>query len=549
MPINASNATLVTPENNIEDLEEIKALKLNSIRAGIESNAGMQHASAKKHLVMTGHQQLIQKLQTEALQLIPEVLARRYNAIPVSVTGNTMVVAMADPSDILTIDDFSVQSHKRVVPLKASGKEIQEAIDFSYKGFSEIKKQISSIQESNKAPSDELGPDIAFETPLVQVLKLIIDEAVKARASDIHIEPQEKKLRIRYRIDGTLQDVMSLPTELHMPLISRLKILSELNIADHFHAQDGQFTTETNQRKIEVRVATSPSVNGEVAVLRLLDKSVIALSLIELGMLHENLEKWENLLKVPSGMLLVSGPTGAGKTTTLYASLNSLDKLGRNIVTVEDPAEYRFDDIKQIQVNNQAGITFASGLRTILRLDPDVILIGELRDSETASMAVQAALIGHLVLSSIHANDTIGLIFRLLDLGVEPFIIASSVNGVLAQRMIRRICPSCKQTMAAPPAERLAYEKEMREKRDLFYYGKGCKACAFTGYVGRTGIFEVLTMTDKLRNMIMNGSSPSDIKAEAIKEGLGTMMHDGMQKVRLGITTPTEVLRMTYTAE
>jgi general secretion pathway protein E len=504
----------------------------------------------KKEISSTpGQKQLRQTAQPEAIQLIPEVLARRYNAIPISISGNTMVVAMADPSDILALEAFSVQSKKRIKPVSATNKEIREAIDFSYKGYSEIEKQISNIQSTQSAFDDKLAMDAAANTPLVQALNLIIDEAVKARASDIHIEPQEKRLRIRYRIDGTLQDMMSLPMDIHLPLISRLKILSELNIADHFHAQDGQFSTESKQRKIDVRVATSPTVHGEMAVLRLLDKSTATLGLAELGLLPDSLEKYEKMLKVPYGMLLVSGPTGAGKTTTLYASLNSLDTLGRNVITVEDPAEYRFEDINQIQVNNQAGITFASGLRSILRLDPDVILVGEVRDAETANIAVQAALTGHLMLSSIHANDTTGVLFRLIDLGVEPFLIASAVIGIVAQRMVRRICPDCQQMIEAPLPEQLAYEKEMKEKRTKFLYATGCKTCAYTGYLGRTGIFEILAMTDTLRRMIISGVSPADIREEAVKEGLSTMMHDGMQKVQMGLTTPTEILRTTYSVE
>jgi general secretion pathway protein E len=505
--------------------------------------------AAKKPAEMGGSKQLRQTIQPEAIQLIPEILARRYNAIPISISGNTMVVAMADPSDILALEAFSVQSKKRIKPISATNKEIREAIDFSYKGYSEIEKQISNIQSPQSAFDDKFAMDAAANTPLVQALNLIIDEAVKARASDIHIEPQEKRLRIRYRIDGTLQDMMSLPMDIHLPLISRLKILSELNIVDHFHAQDGQFSTESKQRKIDVRVATSPTVHGEMAVLRLLDKSTATLGLAELGLLPESLEKYEKMLKVPYGMILISGPTGAGKTTTLYASLNSLDTLGRNVITVEDPAEYRFEDINQIQVNNQAGITFASGLRSILRLDPDVILVGEIRDAETANIAVQAALTGHLMLSSIHANDTTGVLFRLIDLGVEPFLIASGVIGIVAQRMVRRICPDCQQLIEAPLAEQLAYEKEMKEKKTKFLYATGCKTCAYTGYLGRTGIYEILAMTDTLRRMIISGVSPADIREEAIKEGLKTMMHDGMQKVQMGLTTPTEILRTTYSVE
>jgi len=543
------DAALSAQARQFVEHQAIKVLELSKTPPIAVPTVEKPSEQSKKMAETGGNKQLRQAAQPEAIQLIPEVLARRYNAIPISVSGNNMVVAMADPSDILALEAFSVQSRKRIKPVVATPKEIREAIDFSYKGYGEIEKQISSIQSSQGVFDEKLALDAASNTPLVQALNLIIDEAVKARASDIHIEPQEKRLRIRYRIDGTLQDMMSLPMDIHLPLISRLKILSELNIADHFHAQDGQFSTEAKQRKIDVRVATSPTVHGEMAVLRLLDKSNATRGLAELGFLPDSLDKYEKMLKIPYGMILVSGPTGAGKTTTLYASLNSLDTLGRNVITVEDPAEYRFEDINQIQVNNQAGITFASGLRSILRLDPDVILVGEVRDAETANIAVQAALTGHLMLSSIHANDTIGVLFRLIDLGVEPFLIASAVIGIVAQRMVRRICPDCQQAIEAPLPEQLAYEKEIKEKKAKFLYATGCKTCAYTGYLGRTGIFEMLAMSDTLRRMIIKGASPADIREEAIKEGLITMMNDGMQKVQKGLTTPTEILRTTYSVE
>jgi general secretion pathway protein E len=271
------------------------------------------------------------------------------------------------------------------------------------------------------------------------------------------------------------------------------------------------------------------------------------LELPELGLLDDGLARYQALLKVPYGMILISGPTGAGKTTTLYASVNSLDKLGRNIVTIEDPAEYRFKDINQIQVNTQAGITFASGLRSILRLDPDVILVGEIRDGETANIAVQAALTGHLVLSSIHASDTTGVLFRMMDLKIEPFLIASSVIGIVAQRMVRRVCPDCSQLIEAPLTEQMAYEREIGEKQTKFLYGTGCKSCAYTGYVGRIGIFEILSMSDAMRMMISNKANSTEIKAQAMKEGLISIMKDGMRKVKAGTTTPSEVLRSAYT--
>jgi general secretion pathway protein E len=286
-----------------------------------------------------------------------------------------------------------------------------------------------------------------------------------------------------------------------------------------------------------------------MAVLRLLDKSRATLDMSQLGFLPESLDRFKKILKIPYGMFLVSGPTGAGKTTTLYAAVNSLDTMSRNIVTIEDPAEYRFQDINQIQVNVQAGITFASGLRSILRLDPDVIMVGEIRDSETANIAVQAALTGHLMLSSIHGNDTTSVLFRLLDLGIEPFLIASAVVGVLAQRMVRRICPYCQHSVEVPTAEQIAYEREIGEKRTKFLYGSGCKACSYTGYLGRTGIFEIMMLSDEIRQMVLDSTPAGHLRKQSIEEGMITMMHDGMLKVKTDITTPAEVLRSAYSPE
>jgi general secretion pathway protein E len=485
--------------------------------------------------------------QPEALQLIPEVVARRYNAIPMTISGRTMEVAMADPTDIFALEAIAAQSRMRIKPVAASAQEVRDAIDFNYKAYGAIEEQISRVSVPGEETDEKLVISAATDTPLVQALNLIIDEAVKARASDIHVEPEEDRVRIRYRIDGTLQDTMSLPINVSRALISRIKILGEMNIADHLRPQDGQFSTVAKGRPIDVRVATAPTVLGETATLRLLDKSLATLGLSELGMLPDSLAKYESMLKVPYGMILISGPTGAGKTTTLYASINSLDTHGRNIITIEDPAEYRFKDINQIQVNPQAGITFASGLRSILRLDPDVILVGEIRDAETANIAVQAALTGHLMLSSIHANDVAGVLSRLLDLKVEPFLIASAVIGVVAQRMVRRVCPDCSRLIEAPLVEQMAYEKEIGEKQTEFLYGTGCKSCAYTGYMGRIGIFEILPVDDTIGMMVCNHASSSAIRERALKDGMVSMMNDGMRKVKEGITTPAEVLRNAYT--
>ena len=491
---------------------------------------------------------LRQTVQADALQLIPEALARRYLAIPVSVKGNTVEIAMADPTNILAIEAFAIQTKKRIKPLAADAAEVRDAIDFNYRGFGLIEEQISRISPADTGrgrPAAVADSD----APIVQALNLLIEEGAKARASDIHIEPEEERTRVRYRIDGVLQDMMSIPPEAHPAMISRIKIMADMNIADRLRPQDGQISTAVDGRHIDIRVATIPTVNGEMAVLRLFDKQSVPLELSKLGFLRESRSQFENLLRVPFGMILLSGPTGAGKTTTLYAAISSLDTMGQNVITIEDPVEYHFKDINQIEVNPQAGITFASGLRSILRLDPDVILVGEVRDAETADIAVQAALTGHLLLTSIHANDSVGVLFRLLDLGIEPFLIASSVIGIISQRMVRKICPDCSREVEATVPEQMAYERETGEKRTKFLYGAGCKTCSYTGYLGRTGIFEILSVSDNIRRMMVDNASVVDLRKETIKGGMVSMMKDGMRKVKMGITTPAEVLRSAYTAE
>jgi general secretion pathway protein E len=512
------------------------------------SAAGEEAKKLIESLVVKPKSSLKLTPQPDALQLIPEVIARRYNAIPLNISNNNLEIAMANPSDIFAIEAIAAISRKRVKPIGADPKDVRAAIDFNYKGYGEIEKQVAFISTPVKGEIDEkLEIDMASYTPLVQALNMIIDEAGKGRASDIHFEPEENRLRIRYRIDGTLHDMMSLPLSIHRAIISRIKILSELNIADSHHPQDGQFTFTTKDRQIDIRVATTPTVYGEMCVMRLLDKTMSVMDLSELGFLPDSLAKYQNMLKVPYGMVVIIGPTGSGKTTTLYASINTIDAQKNNIITIEDPAEYRLKDINQIQVNVQAGLTFASGLRSILRLDPNVIMVGEVRDGETVGIAVQAALTGHLMLTSMHANDTTSALSRLIDLGVEPFMVASSVIGVVSQRMVRRLCSDCQRMMDAAPLEQMVYERETGEKKVRFPYGTGCKTCSYTGYRGRVGVFEILTLSDAMKILVANRAPASEMRTLSIKEGMTTMMHDGMTKVKMGITTPTEVLRAAYT--
>ncbi|MBI2172198.1 MAG: type II/IV secretion system protein [Chloroflexi bacterium] len=489
-------------------------------------------------------------VDAKAVAMVPETVCRKHTAVPVEVADGALVVAMADPSDIQAVDAMAALTKKRIEPVLALRQDIQLAIDASYRLSGEIYQQISQIpilaQGNKLAEEGSTSTDAIAQAPVVRVVDMLIRQGAKDRASDIHIEPQETHLRVRYRIDGILSEVMSLPLSAHAAVLSRIKIMASLNIAERRRPQDGQITFNVDNRELDIRVATSNTVYGEMAVLRILDKTFALYTLPELGFLPDSLEKYRRMLKTPFGMVLISGPTGSGKTTTLYASINQLDNVRSNVITIEDPVEYRFKDINQMQVNVAAGMTFATGLRAIMRLDPNVILVGEIRDSETARIAIQSALTGHLVLSSVHANDSVGVIYRLIDLGVEPFLGATAIIGIVAQRMVRRVCPNCAYLTTVSAEEQLAYEKEMEEQRSQFVYGAGCNSCAHTGYLGRTGIYEVMVISEALRRLILRGASSDDIRAQALREGLITLWHDGMTKVRTGITTPYEVIRNVF---
>jgi len=486
-----------------------------------------------------------QPVEPAALRLVPEKIARKHTLIPLDILGDRLIVVMANPENIQAIQDISMQTKMTIEPAVGVPEHIREAIDLNYRVSGEIQKQVGQM-----APAQETAEatvvSTSAETPIARTVDLLIAQAAKDRASDIHIEPEEDLLRIRYRIDGILHDAVSLPLSVHNQMVSRLKIMAEMNIAERRRPQDGQISVKLGGKDIDIRVATAETVHGEMMVLRILDKSLSVFPLSQLGFLPESLEKYRRMLKSPFGMVLVSGPTGSGKTTTLYASVNQLDFGENNIITIEDPVEYRFTGINQMQVNPRAGITFASGLRASMRLDPDIILVGEIRDADTARTAVQAALTGHLVLSSVHANDTVGVLFRLIDLGVEPYLISTALVGVVAQRMVRRVCPHCRVLLQASPEEQAAYEQEMGERWTNFYYGTGCNFCANTGFLGRTGVFETLIISEQIRRMLTTGAVGDDIRAQAVKEGLVSMKRDGMLKARDGITTPGEVMRHVF---
>jgi general secretion pathway protein E len=485
------------------------------------------------------------KVQPDALRLIPEDMARKHTLIPLDVVGDSLIVVMADPEDIRTIEDIKAQARMRIEVALGTPSEIKQAINLNYRSRGEIDKQVSQFAPPPKEKV-KVTSELIARTPVAQSLDLLIAQAVRDRASDVHLEPQENRLRIRYRIDGILHDMFSLPLTGHAPLVSRVKILAGMNIAEQRRPQDGQFSFEVEGREIDIRTATMETAYGERVTLRILDKSLSLFTLPELGLLADALKKYRAALNSPFGMILVGGPTGSGKTTTLYASINQLDANERNILTIEEPIEYRFMDINQTQVNPKAGITFATGLRAIMRHDPDIILVGEIRDKDTATIAVQAALTGHLVLSSIHANDAVSVLFRLIDLGVEPYLISSTLVGIVAQRMVRRICTHCRTPSQPSVEEQIAYEEEMKESPDTLYSGAGCNLCANTGYRGRTGLFELLVMSEKIRRMLLSNASAGDIKTEALQGGMTTMKRDGMLKVKGGITSVSEVLRSVF---
>ena len=484
-------------------------------------------------------------VQPDALSLIPEDMARKHTLIPLDVVGDSLVVVMTDPEDIYTIKDLKAQSGMEIEVALGIPSDIERAIDLNYRSSAEIEKQVgksvSPVLEEDKASSD-----IIAKTPIAESLDLIIEQAIRDRASDVHIEPHENRLRIRYRIDGILHDMNYLPLSAHAELVSRVKVLAEMNIAQQRLPQDGQFSIRIGDRDVDIRAATAETAYGERVTLRILDKLLSIFTLPELGFLPDALKKYRAMLNSPFGMILVGGPTGSGKTTTLYTSINQLDQNERNILTIEDPIEYRFMDIGQTQVNPKAGVTFASGLRALMRHDPDVILVGEIRDKDTATTAVQAAVTGHLVLSSIHANDAVGVLLRLMNLCGEPSLISSTLVGIVAQRMVRRICSHCQALSQPSVEEQTIYEEEMKQQPPKFYVGTGCNLCTNTGYRGRTALFELLPISEEIRNMLLSNASAGEIKAQALKEGMVSMKHDGMLKVKGGITSMSEVLRSVF---
>jgi type IV pilus assembly protein PilB len=504
-------------------------------------------------------------IDEKIVKMIPEEMARRHTLIPLFKIGETITVATANPLNIHALDEVRNKVKSNVEIAVSTEVEIRKAIDLHYGATNTvIENTLQQILKGGAAgpslgPADyrkthdlvvkELQPGMVDDAPAARMFDLIMIQAIRDRASDIHLEPDEKALGVRFRIDGFLYESLTLPKQIHPSLTSRIKILAEMDIAETRLPQDGNFNVKMEKRSFEIRVSTFPTIYGENVVLRVLDQTSPLFKLEDMGFSEEMLDLCKQLIRRPNGIILVTGPTGSGKTTTLYAFLNLINSKEKNIITVEDPVEYRLSLIRQTQVNPKAGITFATGLRSILRQDPDVIMIGEIRDRETAEIAHQAALTGHLVLSTLHTNDAPEAISRLMDIGVEPYLISSSVIGVLAQRLVRTICPNCKTSYQADTnALGELGEKIQKSKESLsLYRGKGCKNCKQSGYFGRTGIFELLTVNEKIKQLIAEKASTQVIREAAKKiTGMVSLREDGLRKVLKGITTLEEVDRVIY---
>jgi type IV pilus assembly protein PilB len=484
-----------------------------------------------------------------ATELLPEASARSLVAIPLSVQEEHVLVAVAEPGPQV-LDTLGQLLARPVVLAMAAPSDILRAIGNSYRAISAVSAQVEAFEVRDSMRKDSARTDAAVasdDAPVVQVVLLIITQGLRDRASDIHIEPQNERVRIRYRIDGALHDVLTLPGSMGPAVVSRIKILGGMNIVERRRPQDGQIGMEVEGRALDIRVSTTATIWGEKVVMRLLDKSRPLFHLAELGMPPELAASYSALLRSPYGMVVCAGPTGSGKTTTLYGSLGEINFPDRNIMTIEDPVEYIFPSINQIQINEQAGVTFAGGLKSILRQDPDVILVGEIRDVETARIAVQSALTGHFVLSSLHATDSVSALHRLLDMGIETFLVASSVTALVAQRLVRRTCTYCRARYQ-PPAEELAFLELMggRSPVDGFVHGLGCNFCAQTGYLERIGVYELLTVTDPIRELILDRASHEELRKVAVSEGMRTLQQEAVRLVESEVTTISEVLRSIY---
>ncbi len=498
---------------------------------------------------------LIEAAGYPEMPILEERVSARFlrdsRALPLTEDEHELALAMADPTDTYTMNAFEMVTGRKVRPLVAIPSELDAALERLYgAGKSALGQILGDVEQRDDIGFDadiQQLKDLASEAPVIRLVSLIITNALEMRASDIHFEPFENRLIVRYRIDGVLHEVESPPRRLSAAVISRIKIMAMLDIAERRLPQDGRIRLRVQGKEIDLRVSTVPTMHGESVVMRILDKGGVALDFKRLGFEDDTLKGFLDVLMEPHGILLVTGPTGSGKTTTLYTALDRLNKPDVKILTVEDPVEYQMPGINQIQVKPQIDLTFANALRSIVRQDPDVIMIGEIRDLETAQIAVQSALTGHLVLSTVHTNDAASTVNRLLDMGVEDYLLTSTVIGILAQRLVRTLCPDCKEAYTALPevVDELGLRKFSSKSEVTLYHAKGCKECGTTGFIGRVSIMEMLPMSDHLRTQVMRHATSTELRAEAIKEGMVTMYEDGMKKAMKGVTTFEEVLRVT----
>jgi len=495
-------------------------------------------------------------IDVELIKYVPEQLIRKYRVIPVRRQDNKITVAMSDPSNIVAIDDLRLILGCEIEPIKAGEGEIEELIQKHFgfpkidKAFEEFDMQVGPADEAETLTLEE--ESVVDEAPIVRLVNSILVQSIAMGASDIHIEPQEAGVKVRFRVDGMLREVMELPKKVRGAMISRIKIMADMDIAEKRIPQDGRIQVKTTGKEIDMRISSLPTMYGEKIVMRLLDKSGMkGFKIEQLGFNPTNFKRFNNMLKNSYGIILITGPTGSGKTTTLYAGLNELNTIEKNIITVEDPVEYVLSGINQTMVNVKAGMTFAAGLRSILRQDPDIIMVGEIRDGETAEIAVKAAITGHLVLSTLHTNDAASSISRLVDMGIEPFLAASSILGVVAQRLLRRICPDCREPYLLPLGESPEREFMGLGPQDpvTLYQGRGCDKCSGTGYRGRLPIHELLIVTSGLRAIINRNESSDILKRHAVEEGMMTLKSDGLYKAALGHTSIQEVMRVAYTGD
>ena len=502
------------------------------------------------------------QIPDEVTSAVTQELARRFKVIPIERSPKRLTLAMKNPLDIFAIDEIRLITGKEVEAVIATEEDIINAISANYRTEVNVTEAVAGVMKdldeatitltqggSEDNITIEQLKELSGEAPVVRLANMIISRGITDKASDIHIEPAKDGLRIRYRVDGILSDGMTLPKKAQASITSRIKIMADMDISEKRAPQDGRISATIEGRPYDFRVSTLPAVFGEKIVMRVLDKSNISVGLHKLGLLPYTFEMFESMIQRTYGIILVTGPTGSGKSTTLYSVLAKLNSGEKNILTIEDPVEYELSGITQSMVNNRAGMTFASGLRSMLRQDPNIIMVGEMRDQETAMIAIEAALTGHLVLSTLHTNDAPGSVARLLDMGVESFLIASSIAGVLAQRLLRTVCVKCKEPYAPPKdaLKRLGMNLDILDKSEVtFFRGRGCDGCKGTGYKGRIGVYELMPVNDKVRELILARASSYAIREAAIEAGMRTLKDDAMEKILLGITTLEESLRVIY---